>query len=184
MTKHFNICGRLLVIIALLVAHGTCQTPPFACGGQFPGPGGCLNQHLRISDVIYAPYDNVAFSGLDGFVKRGTWNDERIVWDFGQPDNNGYFQIKSRYGGLFMSANFGALEARMWFIGECNLDPRQCQWKFLSSPSSFTRIQNLAGGRCLTVPSPTDSGLPLQLQPCGTGNSDTSQFFWLDYAPN
>ena len=67
MTKHFANCVCLL---AFLVAHGTCQTQPFACDGQFPGPGGCLNQHLRISDVIYSPYDNVAFGRVDGFVKR------------------------------------------------------------------------------------------------------------------
>jgi hypothetical protein len=185
MTKHFANCVGLLVILVLLAAHGACQTPPFACGGQFPGPGGCLHQHLRISDVIYSPYDNVAFGGLDGPVNRRQWDDSRIVWDFGQPDSNhGYFQIKSAYGGLFISGNRGALEPRMWFSGECDLDPTQCLWEFLSWPNSFTRIRNVAVGRCLTVPSPNNWALPLQLQPCGAQNSDTSQFFWLDPAPN
>jgi len=178
-----NFIANCVGFLAILATNGICQAQQFACGGQFPGPGGCLVQHLRISDVIYAPYDNVAFGGVNGYARRAKGNDARIVWDFGAPDNNGYFQIKSRFGGLFLSANNGALEPRMWDVGLCNQAPNQCKWKFLSYPSAFTRIQALAGGRCLTVPSVSEVAMPLQLQTCATDSSDTRQFFLLYYAP-
>ena len=157
------------------------RAPPQGCGGQVEGPNGCLNQHLKISDVKYVPNDYVRWTGLDGFVVRGTYKSDHITWDFGQPDADGSFVIQSHGRNLFMAVIYSTLRLEMVSIEECG-SLANCWWRFPGTPSvhsGYTQISLWDEEKCLSVPSVTDLSRELVVSGCSV-RPDPSQMFYLD----
>jgi hypothetical protein len=163
--------------------------PPHACAGQFQGPEGCLNQHLRISDVQFSPNgDYIRWTGLNQNIERGFWNSpDGTSWDFGQPGADDAFLIRTHGPSLYMGYSSLTNSVISTGLAECtDLAWINCWWKFtggnINVVEGFTQIILREGGpRCLTIPSVTGDNRPLSVQNCLTP-FDPSQLFFLDAA--
>ena len=157
--------------------------PPHACAGQFPGPEGCLNQFLRLSNNVLYPNGWVNWTGLGGKVTRLPFNaaSDHLRWDFGMPTPNGSFEIRSKTLSLCMSSKNGNREPEIVSCSDCFLLGTQCSWNFLGEDvTGITQIRNVAMRKCLSAPS--DVSKPLELVDCASTPTPNQSFF-LDYAP-
>jgi hypothetical protein len=162
--------------------------PPHACAGQFQGPEGCLNQHLRISDFNFSPNgDYIRWTGLNGNIKRGSFDSPNRSWDFGQPRADDAFLIQTHGRSLYMAYSSLTNTVISTGFAECTTFPWiNCWWKFTGGNTNviegFTQIILMEGdGKCLTIPSDTDVNRPLSVQNCLTPFA-RSQLFFLDAA--
>jgi hypothetical protein len=192
-SKVASIFTLLILTLAPQVSHSSPLSkrapPPHACAGRFQGPEGCLNQHLRISDVKYSPNgDYIRWTDVNENIERGFWNSAHTSWDFGQPGADDAFMIQTHGpGGLYMAYSSLSHTVISTGIAECTLfSSINCWWKFtggnINVSEGFTQIilrESL--GRCLTIPSVTNASKPLSVQKCLVP-FDASQLFFLDSA--
>jgi hypothetical protein len=188
--------ASIFTLLILILAPNLSQAsplskrapPPHACGGQFQGPEGCLNQHLRISDVKFSPFgDYIRWTGLNGNVNRGFWNSTHTSWDFGQPGADDAFMIKTHGPSEYLAYSSLTNSVISTGIAECTqFSWINCWWKFtggnINVSEGFTQIiLREGGGRCLTIPSVTDASRPLVVENCIIP-FDANQLFFLDAA--
>jgi hypothetical protein len=156
-----------------------------ACGGQFSGPEGCLNQHIRFS--YSGAFAN--WIGLGDNLKQWTYQmySQYDRFNFESPDVSGRFRVDSYLpgggsSGLCLASVAG--QSNLQMVG-CESDcetTASCDWFFTGDPNSYTMLENDDTHYCLwsgnggSYVASTD---PLRQEEC-TLSPETQ--VWLDYA--